>query len=135
MLNIKFIKMSGSDEDMSTNSNISSAPESSYSPPSQLVPQLTVSPINTDISLHGVVSIVYITVILIMITRTYYRFIFPRFFFSWKPRVQPIENSAILQNFFKHNLFILLTATTIIRQKLRARILTFPPFCLDRLLH
>lgn len=72
--------MSGSDEDMSTNSNISNVTESSYSPPSQLVPQLTVSPMNTDISLHGVVSIVYIAVILIMITHTTVPFFLDFFF-------------------------------------------------------
>lgn len=47
--------MSGRDEDMSAISNILSAPEISYSPPSQMVPQLTMPSTNKDVSLHGTV--------------------------------------------------------------------------------
>lgn len=96
--------MSGSDEDMSADANISSGSDTSYSPPSQLVPQLTVpyhSPINMDISLHGMVSMVFIST-----TVTHKLYFFLNFSLS-KPRVQPIENCAILHNFLRNNIFLL----------------------------
>lgn len=57
--------MSGSDEEMSANSNNSSTPENSCSPLQQ-VPQLTMSPMNTDTHLHGMVSIVFISILTLM---------------------------------------------------------------------
>lgn len=55
--------MSGSDEDMSANSNVSSEIANSCSPPSQIVPQLTMPSIIKDVSLHGMVSVLFISMV------------------------------------------------------------------------
>lgn len=57
---------------MSVTLDISSELETSYLPLSQLVPQLTMPPTNTEISLQGMISINYI----IVIKRKYFKVTF-----------------------------------------------------------
>lgn len=79
--------MSGSDEDMSANSNISSTPENSGSP-LQLVPQLTMPPMNTDAYFHGMVSIVFIIMIILITQSMFFIKFYPKHRFE--SQIKPI---------------------------------------------